>query len=365
MKIKIAENIRLFRKQHSFTQEQLAEALGVTAGAVHKWEAGQSVPEVKLLMELADLFEISVDTLLGYDRQIENIENRIERIKNYVLEKDFDEAIVEVEKALKKYPNNFDVVYVAAKVYMCKASEDKDEKSSLKSNELFHNAITLLYQNKDSSINEVTILNYVGLNYLNAGHTEKAIEILKQNNICNMNSARIGFAYTMLKQPDEARSYLGYSYMSIINNVLHTIGGIALMYAQKKDKLCIEAGLWLVDFFDSIKKDENSIIFSDKIKAIILAEIAVMKATFGDYNKAEKYITDAYNLATEFDNAPIYTTNGVKFLTDEDEIRLSVDGLGETAVDGIEGFVFENAEPSEALDFVRDIFERLKNEKES
>lgn len=235
MKIKIAENIRLFRKQHSFTQEQLAEALGVTAGAVHKWEAGQSVPEVKLLMELADLVEISVDTLLGYDRQSENIENRIERIKQYVLEKDLEEAIVEVEKALKKYPNNFDVVYVAAKVYMCKASEDKDEKSLLKSNEMFHNAITLLYQNKDSSINEVTILNYVGLNYLNAGQTEKAIEILKKNNICNMNSARIGFAYTMLKQPDEARSYLSNSYMSIINNVLHTIGGMALMYAQKKE----------------------------------------------------------------------------------------------------------------------------------
>ena len=102
MKIKIAENIKALRKQHSFTQEQLAEALGVTVGAVYKWESGQSVPEVKLIMELADLFEISVDTLLGYDRQNENIINRIERIKQYVLEKDFDEAVLEAEKALKQ-----------------------------------------------------------------------------------------------------------------------------------------------------------------------------------------------------------------------------------------------------------------------
>ena len=42
MKIKIAENIKALRKQHSFTQEQLAEALGVTTGAVYKWESGQS-----------------------------------------------------------------------------------------------------------------------------------------------------------------------------------------------------------------------------------------------------------------------------------------------------------------------------------
>lgn len=95
------------------------------------------MPEVKLIMELADLFEISVDTLLGYDRQNENIVNRIERIKQYILEKDFDEAVLEAENSLKKYPNNFEIVYVAARVYMFRFSQDKDEKSLLKSNELF------------------------------------------------------------------------------------------------------------------------------------------------------------------------------------------------------------------------------------
>ena len=39
MKMMLAENIRAFRKERSLTQEQLAEALGVTAGAVYKWEA--------------------------------------------------------------------------------------------------------------------------------------------------------------------------------------------------------------------------------------------------------------------------------------------------------------------------------------
>lgn len=42
MNIKLADNIRAFRKARSLTQEQLAEALGVTVGAVYKWEAGSS-----------------------------------------------------------------------------------------------------------------------------------------------------------------------------------------------------------------------------------------------------------------------------------------------------------------------------------
>ncbi|MFR6410608.1 MAG: helix-turn-helix transcriptional regulator [Angelakisella sp.] len=46
MKIKLSENIRAFRKEHAMTQEQLAEVLNVTVGAVYKWESGQSVPEL-------------------------------------------------------------------------------------------------------------------------------------------------------------------------------------------------------------------------------------------------------------------------------------------------------------------------------
>lgn len=43
MQIRLAENVRALRRQHRFTQEQLAESLGVTPGAVYKWEAGVSL----------------------------------------------------------------------------------------------------------------------------------------------------------------------------------------------------------------------------------------------------------------------------------------------------------------------------------
>ena len=57
MEIKLAENIRKFRKERSLTQEQLSEVLGVTAGAVYKWEASLSIPDIELIVEVADFFE--------------------------------------------------------------------------------------------------------------------------------------------------------------------------------------------------------------------------------------------------------------------------------------------------------------------
>lgn len=42
MQFRLAHNIRRFRKEKNLTQEQLAEIMGVTLGAVYKWEAGVS-----------------------------------------------------------------------------------------------------------------------------------------------------------------------------------------------------------------------------------------------------------------------------------------------------------------------------------
>ncbi len=63
--IKIHEQIAFLRKQKGLTQEELAKALGVTNQAVSKWESGQCCPDIQLLPDLATLFEVSVDELLG------------------------------------------------------------------------------------------------------------------------------------------------------------------------------------------------------------------------------------------------------------------------------------------------------------
>lgn len=362
MKIKISENIRALRKQYSFTQEQLAEALGVTVSAVYKWESGQSVPEVKMLMELADLFEISVDTLLGYDRQSENIENRIKRIEQYVSERDFDEAVLEAEKTLKKYPNKFEVVYVAASVYMLIYSEKKSKLAMDKAIELFYSAIPLLYQNKESSISETTILNAIGNLYITDGQQEKGLEILKKNNVCGMNSDVIGLTYAMMKRPEEAKNYLYQAYTNNMNSIIWTMSGMLFMYGEQKNELCMETGKWLMSYLDSIVVDKEKTTFIDKLKAIFSAQMAVIVADFGKYDEAERYIIDAYQYAAKFDAAPNYSPQEIKFLSCEERPALLLDGIGETALEAVENLILKKENQGKATDYIKSKFEVLKNE---
>ena len=88
MEMKLAENIRTFRKDRSLTQEQLSEVLGVTAGAVYKWEAGLSVPDIELILQMADFFDTSVDVLLGYEMKDNRLDATVKRLQEYRRQKD-------------------------------------------------------------------------------------------------------------------------------------------------------------------------------------------------------------------------------------------------------------------------------------
>ena len=68
--LKIAENIAHLRKKRGITQDELASFLGVTKASVSKWENGQSMPDIILLPEIATYFDVSVDTLIGYEPQL-------------------------------------------------------------------------------------------------------------------------------------------------------------------------------------------------------------------------------------------------------------------------------------------------------
>ena len=63
--MKINEQIAALRKKKGITQENLAQALGVTNQSVSKWESGQCCPDIQLLPELAKYFEVSIDELMG------------------------------------------------------------------------------------------------------------------------------------------------------------------------------------------------------------------------------------------------------------------------------------------------------------
>lgn len=65
LKVTIAKNIQQLRKNTGLTQIGLAERLNYSDKAVSKWERGESLPDIAVLKELADLFGVSVDYLLS------------------------------------------------------------------------------------------------------------------------------------------------------------------------------------------------------------------------------------------------------------------------------------------------------------
>ena len=71
MKLNIGENIKCLRREKDITQEQLAEMLGVSYQSVSRWETGACYPDMELLPTLANIFETTVDKLLGVNEQLE------------------------------------------------------------------------------------------------------------------------------------------------------------------------------------------------------------------------------------------------------------------------------------------------------
>lgn len=63
----IAEKIKSLREQQRKTQSDIARELGITRSSVNAWEMGISVPSTQYIVELASLFRVSTDYLLGVD----------------------------------------------------------------------------------------------------------------------------------------------------------------------------------------------------------------------------------------------------------------------------------------------------------
>ena len=69
-----AENLTELRKYHNFSQEELAEMIGVSRQTLSKYETGESLPDIEKCKLLADVFSVSVDDLISYQKdQAENM----------------------------------------------------------------------------------------------------------------------------------------------------------------------------------------------------------------------------------------------------------------------------------------------------
>ena len=82
----IADKIKTLRMSNNLTQNDIAKKLGITRSSVNAWEMGISVPSTMYIVELANLFAVSTDYILGLEHKavldISGLDNDSVRILN-------------------------------------------------------------------------------------------------------------------------------------------------------------------------------------------------------------------------------------------------------------------------------------------
>ena len=96
MQLELGKRIRELRRRDGRTQEDLAEAIGVTSQAVSRWEANGGYPDMEMIPSIANYFGITIDELFGYENDRDSkIDAILAKIDVYCLKYNGDDDWVD------------------------------------------------------------------------------------------------------------------------------------------------------------------------------------------------------------------------------------------------------------------------------
>ncbi len=122
MQIELGKQIKALRRRDGRTQEDLANALNVTAQAVSRWEKGICYPDMALMPSMANYFGVSIDELFGYnnerEKKVEALVNKITDMnrQNNGEDVNIEECISLARDALVEFPGNEKIMLCLATV---------------------------------------------------------------------------------------------------------------------------------------------------------------------------------------------------------------------------------------------------------
>ena len=128
MKLQLGDNLRQLRRERELTQEELAEALGVSTQSVSRWETGGSYPDLELLPALGSYFGVSVDQLLGVTQALEErkVDGYMERFQTAISVGDIETCIAVAREGLQSFPGSFRLMNKLMYALFASGSEDGD-----------------------------------------------------------------------------------------------------------------------------------------------------------------------------------------------------------------------------------------------
>lgn len=112
--IKIGTFLKTLRKEKNLTQDQLAEQLGVSNRTVSRWETGSNMPDISLLTEIAEFYDVSIPELIYGERKSENMREEVKEVAETMS----DYAKAEKENMVKSIRDMSIIGLIALITYM-------------------------------------------------------------------------------------------------------------------------------------------------------------------------------------------------------------------------------------------------------
>lgn len=110
---KIGSFLKELRKEKGITQEKLAEELNVTGRTVSRWETGANMPDISLLVEISEFFDVSIPEIINGERKSENMNEEVKE----VVDKLSDYANAEKETIIKNIRSHSIIGTIALVIY--------------------------------------------------------------------------------------------------------------------------------------------------------------------------------------------------------------------------------------------------------
>ena len=111
---KTGEFLKQLRKEKNLTQEQLAEKFLVSGRTVSRWETGSNMPDLSVLVELADFYDVDIREIIDGERKSENMDKELKDTVLKIAEYSNEDKL----KVTKRMHLLFIGGFIAAVIYM-------------------------------------------------------------------------------------------------------------------------------------------------------------------------------------------------------------------------------------------------------
>lgn len=318
--LQIANKLVSFRRKMGYTQEQVADIIGVSKAAVSKWEKGLTYPDITLLPKLATLYCTTIDDLLSYEPQmtIEQIRKLYARLANDFHTKPFREVETEINLLIEEYYACFPFLFGMAVLFANYSNHSEHPNETLK--HVLQLCKRIKVKSEDYQlVHKVSVLE--AQVYLMLKRPEEVLRIVGDKVEVNYGTELlIATAYTLLSKPDEAKEALQISQYQHVIGMLSSATESLLLYIDKPAyfeetvrRVCV-----ILELYDFAKLNVNCalvfylkaasgyMLLRDEDKAMrmlqsysrICAEIKFPIALHGDnyFYKIEQWMSDSIDL---------------------------------------------------------------------